>query len=142
MTSDACESSVAPAAAEGNEEQIVELVDLFYGRVHRDPLIGPVFEQFVRDWDQHMCAMRNFWSTSLLGRGTYRGNGFAQHMRLPLEEAHFSRWLELWEKSATEVLPPAIAQRAIGKGRHMAESFKAGLLPYKRPDGSLSRTPV
>jgi hemoglobin len=132
---------VANTAAEGTEEQIARLVDLFYRRVHLDPLIGPIFEKFVRDWDQHMAAMRNFWCTALLGRGTYRGNGFAQHMRLPLEEAHFERWLELWEKSAGEILAPALAERALKRARHMAESYKTGLLPYKRPDGSSSRTP-
>jgi len=141
MYSDPCQSSAAPAA-EGSEEQIAELVHLFYRRVHADTLLGPIFAEFVRDWDQHLGAMRNFWSTSLLGRGTYRGNGFAQHMRLPLEEAHFQRWLDLWERSAVEILPPALAQRAIAKGRHMAESFKTGLLPYKGADGRSSRTPT
>jgi hemoglobin len=94
----------------------------------------------VQDWDLHLAAMRNFWSTGLTGAGSYRGNGFSHHLHLPLEEAHFARWLALWEATAQEVLPPALAERAIGRARHMATSYKAGLLPYKRPDGSLSRT--
>ena len=141
MTSEPCESSVVPSTAEGTDEQITHVVHLFYSHVYDDPLIGPIFAQFVRDWDLHLAEMRNFWSTHLLGIGTYRGNGFGHHMRLPLEEAHFVRWLELWEQAANEALTPPLAQRAVAKARHMANSFKTGLLPYKRPDGSSSRTP-
>jgi len=141
MTSEPCEASMANGAVEGSDEQISRLVDLFYSRVHDDDLIGPVFDQFVRNWDHHHDTLKNFWSTQLLGAGTYQGNGFVAHQRLPLEEAHFDRWLALWERTATEVLPPALAQRAIGRARHMANQYKVGLLPYKRPDGSMSRTP-
>jgi hemoglobin len=142
MTSEPCESEAVPGTADGTVEQITRLVHLFYSRVHDDPLMGPIFDQFIHDWDVHLVEMVNFWSTHLLGAGTYRGNGFSQHMKLPLEEAHFARWLELWEKTASEVLPPAFAQRAIGRAKHFEQSYKTGLLPYKRPDGSLSRTPT
>jgi hemoglobin len=136
-----CQSSAAHSAAEGSEEQIAELVRLFYARVHQDDVIGPVFNRFVRDWDQHLQVMRDFWSSALLGSGRYSGNGFSAHMRLPLEEAHFDRWLALWERTAGEALPPALAERAIKRGRHMAQSYRVGLLPWKRPDGSGSRQP-
>ena len=141
MTSEPCQSSAAPSIAEGTSEQIRKLVDLFYERVHKDALLAPIFAAHVKDWDRHLAQMVNFWSTGLIGIGSYRGNGFSHHLHLPLEEAHFARWLELWEATAQEVLPADLAQRAIGKARHMATSFKTGLLPYKRPDGSLSRTP-
>ena len=141
MTSESCDSAVAQGATEGANGQITKLVHLFYSRVHADPLIGPIFETFIHDWDVHLAEMCNFWSTHLLGSGTYRGNGFSHHMKLPLEEAHFARWLELWQATANEVLPPDFAQRAIGRALHFAQSYKTGLLPYKRPDGSMSRTP-
>ena len=141
MTSDSCETSMAVGAVEGTDDQISRLVELFYSRVHEDDLIGPVFDQFVRNWDHHHDTLKNFWSTQLLGTGTYQGNGFVAHLRLPIEEAHFERWLALWERTATEVLPPPMAERAIGRARHMAHQYKTGLLPYRRPDGTLSRTP-
>ena len=141
MTSDSRDTSMAPGAIEGSEDQISHLVELFYSRVQTDDLIGPVFERFVRNWDHHHETLKNFWSTQLLGAGTYQGNGYVAHQRLPLEEEHFARWLTIWEQTAAEVLPTALAQRAIGRARHMANQYKAGLLPYKRPDGSLSRTP-
>jgi hemoglobin len=123
---------VAPGTTDGSVEQIGTVVDLFYSYVHADPLIGPIFQDHVKNWDGHMAAMKDFWATHLLGSPAYTGNAFAPHMRLPLEEAHFDRWLALWERAATESLPPALADRAIKKARHMANSFKVGVLPWKR----------
>jgi hemoglobin len=125
-----------------SHDQISRLVELFYSRVQQDDLIGPVFDRVVRNWDHHHDTLTNFWSTQLLGDGTYQGNGFVAHQHLPLEEQHFDRWLSLWECAATEVLPPDLARRAIGRARHMATQYKVGMLPYKRPDGSMSRRPV
>jgi hemoglobin len=145
MTSDPCESSAAAshkaAPADGEEDLITLLVNSFYDRVHQDAVLAPVFNGFVRDWDQHLAAMRNFWATSLLGSGDYRGNGFVHHMRLPLEEAHFIHWLTLWEQTALEILPAHLAERALKRARHMAQSYRVGLLPYQRADGSLSSKP-
>ncbi len=124
-----------------SEDQISQLVELFYSRAQKDDLIGPVFDQFVRNWDHHHDILKDFWRSQLFGAGTYQGNGYVAHQRLPLEEEHFDRWLTLWEQTATEVLPPDLAQRAIGRARHMAHQYKVGLLPYKRPDGRMSRTP-
>ena len=122
-------------------DKIDELVELFYSRVQKDDLLAPIFDHFVRNWDHHHDTLRNFWSTQLLGEGDYQGNGYVAHQRLPIEEAHFERWLKLWEQAAAEILPPDLAGRAIGRARHMAHQYKTGLLPYKRPDGSWSRTP-
>src|ERR1700761_8197498 len=142
MTSDFSKTSVAPGAVEESEDQISQLVELFYSRAQKDDLIGPVFDQFVRNWDHHHDTLKNFWCSQLLGTGTYQGNGYVAHQRLPLEEEHFARWLTLWEQAAAEVLPPALAQRAIGRARHMANQYKVGLLPYKLPNGRMSRTPT
>jgi hemoglobin len=124
-----------------SDDQISQLVELFYSLAQQDDLVGPVFDQFVRNWDHHHETLINFWRTQLLGTGTYLGNGFVAHQRLPLEEIHFDRWLSLWESAATEVLPADLAKAAIGRARHMANQYKVGLLPYRRPDGSMSRTP-
>lgn len=142
MTSGPCESSVVPGTTEGTEDQITELVRLFYSYVHDDELLGPMFEQHVHFWDKHLQAMRDFWSTALLGSGRYQSNAFAAHMRLPLAEDHFDRWLAAWERASNEALPPALAERSIKRARHMTQSFRTGLLPWKKPDGTLSRDPA
>lgn len=37
-----------------SEMMIEKLVRTFYGRARLDPLIGPIFEAKVRDWDAHI----------------------------------------------------------------------------------------
>jgi hemoglobin len=141
MTSDPCQSPAVPGMAEGEEEQIAELVRLFYSYVHDDPLLAPIFDRHVAEWERHLTAMRDFWSMALLGSDRYKGNAYAAHMRLPLTEAHFERWLALWQRAADQSLPPELARRAIQRGRHMAHSFSTGLLPWKHADGSQRRDP-
>ena len=40
--------------ADITEPAITALVDRFYAKARRDPLIGPVFNDAVEDWDEHL----------------------------------------------------------------------------------------
>lgn len=109
------------------EETVAGLVDLFYERARLDPLLGPVFEQAVRDWDGHLAVIRRFWVQHLIG-GQHRGGGmFMAHAQLPIEPAHFDRWLELFDRTAAELLPPEAHGKAMRTANHAASSLKAGL---------------
>lgn len=121
------------------EAQISALVHGFYRRARADALLGPLFEAAVADWEGHLTIVEDFWSHVLLGTGRYRGTPFGPHLRLPIEPEHFDRWLALFDETAAEVLPATAARQALAKATHMTDSFKAGLFPWKRPDGSLSR---
>ena len=46
-----------------DEAMIESLVRTFYARVRHDPLIGPVFESKVQDWDAHIGRLCTFWSS-------------------------------------------------------------------------------
>src|SRR3546814_10818785 len=51
-------------ARTGIDEPMIErLVRSFYDRARRDPLIGPVFEYKVKDWEAHIPRMCAFWSS-------------------------------------------------------------------------------
>jgi hemoglobin len=52
---------------------IERLVRAFYKSARRDPLIGPIFERHVRDWDAHLARMCDFWSSVALMSGRYHG---------------------------------------------------------------------
>lgn len=121
------------------ERQISDLVHGFYDRARVDDLLGPLFAAAIHDWDGHLRIVEDFWSHVLLGTGRYRGPPFAPHLRLPIELDHFDRWLTLFHQAAEETLPAEAASRAIAKARHMTESFKAGLFPWKTTDGTPSR---
>src|SRR5579872_3739376 len=80
-------------ARTGIDTSMIErLVLAFYARARRDPLIGPVFESRVRDWDTHLKRMCDFWSSVALMSGRYHGEPMAAHLPLPIDTPHFNRW--------------------------------------------------
>jgi hemoglobin len=109
------------------EQEISSLVDRFYEKVRLDDEIGPIFNAIVGDWPHHLATLKDFWSTVLLTTGRYKGQPLMTHLGLPLDPDHFERWLALFAETATEVLPPAIAETVIAKSERIAENFKLGI---------------
>ena len=112
-------------------QEINDLVDQFYAKVRLDPQIGPVFNEAIQDWPAHLALLKNFWSSVLLGAGLYRGNPLATHLNLPLEPVHFRRWLQLFEETAGEVMPPAHARIVVQKSHMIARNFQAAIAMYR-----------
>jgi hemoglobin len=54
-----------------DEVMIEQLVRTFYSRARFDPLVGPVFESRVHDWEGHIALMCAFWSSVALMSGRY-----------------------------------------------------------------------
>jgi hemoglobin len=123
------------------EKALADCVRIFYDKAKKDPLLGPIFAAEVHDWDTHLRVVQNFWSHALLGTDRYKGHPFSAHRNLPVELAHFERWLTLFGETAKATLPPDLAAKAEAKANHMAMSFKAGLFPFIGPDGQPSRHP-
>ncbi len=105
-------------------------------------MLGPVFANSIADLDRHIEIVRDFWSRSLLHTERYKGHPFPVHIHLPIEPAHFQRWLELFVEAAKETLPGTQAEQAIAKASHMAQCFQSGMFPFKGVDGQPSRTPA
>lgn len=106
---------------------ISRLVDAFYARVRADPLLGPVFDARISDWEPHLQQMRLFWSSVALMSGAYHGRPMPKHLPLPVDAVHFDRWLELFGQTAREVCPPAAADHFIERARRIAESLELGI---------------
>jgi hemoglobin len=106
---------------------ISRLVDAFYARVRADPLLGPVFDARISDWEPHLQQMRLFWSSVALMSGAYHGRPMPKHLPLPVDAVHFDRWLELFEQTAREVCPPTAADHFIERARRVAESLELGI---------------
>ncbi|MGB8279036.1 MAG: group III truncated hemoglobin [Methylovirgula sp.] len=124
------------------EDAIMACVRRFYGEAQQDPLLGPVFAASVHDWEIHYRTIADFWSRALLGTERYKGHPFPLHTNLPVEPEHFERWLALFAEAAETCLPPDLAEKAMAKANHMAESFKAGIFPFTDAQGRPSRLPV
>jgi len=109
------------------ELAIAALIERFYSKARRDPVIGPVFNAAVEDWDAHLCTLCDFWSSVMLTTGRYKGNPMAAHVKHPIEPAFFDRWLALWRETAAELFAPPLAERFRDKAERIAESLKLAL---------------
>lgn len=124
-----------------NEAAIANLVRDFYAKARQDPELGPIFNAVVEDWDVHLRVVANFWSKALLQTDRYSGHPYVHHVKLPIELEHFGIWLKLFSETAKETLPAELADKAIAKANHMAESFREGLFPFQDKDGKPARHP-
>ena len=113
------------------EPAIAALVASFYGKARRDPLIGPIFNDTVEDWDAHLRTLNAFWSSVMLTSGRYKGNPMAAHLKLPIEPRFFERWLALWRETSAELFAPDLALQFRAKAERIAESLKLAL--FYRP---------
>jgi hemoglobin len=112
------------------EDQIVQLVDAFYGKVRRDAVLGPVFDKAIApdEWPAHLAKMYDFWSSVMLTTGRYKGNPLAVHAQVEgLEARFFEPWLALFRETAAEIFPPDLAAVFREKSERIAESLKLGL---------------
>jgi hemoglobin len=115
-------------ARTGIDEPMIEgVVRGFYAKVRQDPLIGPVFEARVKDWEPHLQKMCQFWSSVALMSGRYHGNPMIKHLPLPVEAAHFDRWLDLFRQTVGELCPPAAQTHFIERAERIAESLELGI---------------
>ncbi|MFN4088081.1 MAG: group III truncated hemoglobin [Alphaproteobacteria bacterium] len=110
-----------------DEAMIARLVHGFYARVRADVLLGPVFTARIGDWPLHLERMCAFWSSVALLTGRYHGQPMRAHAPLPVDAAHFDRWLALFEATARELCPPPAAAHFIDRARRIAESLELGI---------------
>ncbi len=107
-----------------NLEDIQLLVNTFYSRVRENELLGPIFNDILKDrWTEHLEKMYRFWQTILLEVPTYSGSPFPPHAKLPVSQLHFDTWLKLWHGTLDEFFVGEKADEAKWRGARMAEMF-------------------
>lgn len=108
------------------------MVDEFYGQVKDDELIGPIFEKVVQgNWTSHLEKMYGFWETVLLNIHKYSGSPFQKHIPLPLEAAHFERWLSLFSSTIDRYFEGEKAEDAKKRATQMGIMFQYKLKHIK-----------
>lgn len=120
---------VGPGVAAGIDEDLIRRqVHAFYGRVRLDPVLGPIFNGAIDDWDEHLAKLCDFWWSVLLMTGRFKGSPMAAHARRPdIRDQHFSLWLDLFAQTAREVCTPESAALFIEKSRMIGRSLALGL---------------
>lgn len=111
------------------EESLATLIPAFYARVRRDPLIGPVFNDAIHDWDEHLGKLTAFWSSVMLTSGRYKGSPMAAHIRHmdAINPEMFERWLDIWAETTTDLMSPETAAAMQDKAARIGESLQLGL---------------
>lgn len=110
-----------------DESLIMKLLRAFYAKVRVDPLIGPIFNARIQDWEHHLVRIGDFWSAVMLRSGRYQGQPMRVHLPLPIDATHFDRWLGLFEETAREMCSPAIAEQFGQRARTIGKSLEMGV---------------
>lgn len=116
-------------------DEIVTLVHTFYDRIREDDTLGPIFNQHITDWDSHLDRMVSFWSSLLLGSGTYQGTPMPMHAALPdLRADLFRHWLDVFRETTNALPNAALAERAQMMSERIARSLWFGYQIHNNPD--------
>ncbi len=114
------------------EADIQTLIYKFYGLVRADDLIGPIFNGTIPDdhWPAHLEKLCAFWSSMLFFTRRYAGDPMTKHMPMPLEKAHFERWLSLFRQTLIANFNGETAQMAWNRAFNIARIMQGtkGLL--------------
>lgn len=105
------------------------LVTEFYKKVRADKVLGPFFNDVIKDWDAHLEKLTTFWETSLFMtrklEHKYHGDPLQAHVKVDKEnnnsitELHFGLWLNLWFETIEEHFQGEYAENAKRRARKM-----------------------
>lgn len=113
-------------------EEIRIMVDSFYDKVNEDDLLSPIFNEFSKvSWEKHLPIMYNFWNTILFNQGDYKGSPFPKHLKLPVEDKHFERWLKLFNQTIDENFTGEMAENVRLRAKTIALTFSSKIKMLK-----------
>lgn len=106
-------------------EDVYLLVSSFYVKVRKDKVLGPFFNDVIKDWDAHLENLTTFWEASLFLKTRYSGNPLEAHVKVDkdndnsISELHFGLWLNLWFETINELFEGDYAENAKRRARKM-----------------------
>ena len=110
-------------------DDVFLLVSSFYEKIRKDKVLGPFFNETIKDWDAHLELLTTFWESSLfISRqidNRYTGNPIDAHVKVDKEhdsqisELHFGLWLNLWFETIAELFEGEYADNAKRRARKM-----------------------
>ena len=123
-----------------SEGALHDLVEHFYAQVRADPLLGPVFDQAIVDWPEHLEKLQSFWSSVMLTSGRYKGRPLPAHIKHAdkIGARAFERWLALWKESTDALFDLGSAAALQEKAARIAQSLALGIQFNQYPQKALT----
>lgn len=123
-----------------DDEGLARLVDAFYARVRADGSLGPVFNDAIDDWPEHLDKLAAFWSSVMLTSGRYKGQPVPAHMKHKsrITPALFERWLALWAHTTDELMVPEAAAALQDRAGRIAQSLQLAMF-FRLDDQPVTR---
>jgi hemoglobin len=117
--------------------EIDRVVALFYERIRKDTVLGPVFFDAIGHdadiWTAHEAKIAAFWRNSILRERSYSGNPMQVHMGVKgIEPDHFDRWLSLFSATCADVLPTGKAEGLAAFATRIGAGLKMGVAQSRR----------
>lgn len=112
-----------------DDASLQRLVDAFYARVRADEALGPIFNDAIDDWPEHLEKLGAFWSSVMLTSGRYKGQPVPAHRKhqARITPELFDRWLGLWKQTTDELMAPHAAAALQDKAARIAESLQLAM---------------
>ncbi|VAW21064.1 Truncated hemoglobins [hydrothermal vent metagenome] len=109
-----------------DEAYISTLVGIFYQRIRKDEVLGPIFNEAIDDWGPHLEKMKKFWSAVALNTGAYSGRPVPAHQKLSsVTSDHFARWLALFKETLEDTAPtPQAVDYFMERAERIAKSLQ------------------
>ena len=85
-----------------SREDVAFLVRQFYTKIRADKEIGFYFNETIKDWEEHLVKLTDFWEMNLFGGRNFNGNPIEAHNRVDqnfnesITSDVFGAWLNLW----------------------------------------------
>lgn len=127
----------SPGARLGVDRALISRVVYgFYDRIRADAHLGPIFASRIAEerWPVHLETMVEFWSSVLLTTATYKGRPVPAHLNLPVEDAHFAHWLNLFEEVVDAHCTPQVAALFMDRAERIASSLRYAIAIHNAPD--------
>lgn len=110
-----------------NDDIIEKVVRHFYNQIGNDPLLGPIFNKHINDWEPHLQKMFTFWSSVMLQSRKFKGSPMQKHVILPVDRVHFDRWLQIFKQTVEDICTPSDAALFMVKAKQIAQSLEMGI---------------
>lgn len=125
-----------------DEAGLSRLIPQLYDRVPSDPQLGPIFNDAIENWPEHLDKLTAFWSSVMLTSGRYKGQPLPAHLkhRDRITPALFDQWLALWAQTTNDLMEPEAAAALQAKAGRIAQSLQLAM--FFRLEAGADRQPA